>query len=320
MYFAERHGDHVWALPEFGEYAGGYADVRFFALDNAVCLRILGGRFVRFASLLWVFLRAIFLPRRLFFVHSFIFAIPLWVLRRNYCIFIHGSDRRFVARWWGQRVIHRAIDVFGVGFGIATQGSVVKEVPNIFVPVALPGAPARKYDVLFVLRNAPVKNPLFPIDLARELGKAMQLRIGVVGVSEHELPESRRLELTHLHEDGVYIDYLGRQSSEKVTEIMRASRIFLLPSLSEGIPKAVLEAMYQGMEVVVNRDLRLPEAVMDHCQTVKLGDWPALAELLEKHLKQEENSGNVLFAQEYLKSSQDSLISLYDGIYSRFQD
>jgi hypothetical protein len=319
MHFARHFGDHVWALPAEGEPVGDYDGVRFFMLDKTIWKQFLGVRAVRIAFFLWMSLRATLLPRKLFLVHSFVFAAPLWLLRRRYAIFIHGTDRRFLDHKWAQAVARAALGVFGVGFSVDANGVVVHEIPNIFIAkAALPPAD-RGYDVLFVLRNAPVKNPLFPIDLARELGRTLQLRIGVVGVAVDELPADRRVELEALHRDGIIIDYLGRQPLDVVMGLMRASRVLMLPSFSEGIPKVVLEAMSQGMSVVINRDLQLPEDILAHVHAVPLDDWEGLARLLHAQTSQSGSERNVNFARSYLERSQAVLLSVYDDIYLRFR-
>lgn len=315
MRFAERYGDTVWALPATGEYVGTYEGVKFFVLDNRACKRVFGVRLVRMAFMLWMTLKIFISRRQFYFVHSFSFAVPLWLLRRRYYIFIHGTDRRFLDQAWGQSVARRAVKVFGIGFGVREGPIQVREVPNIFIPVDLPGSSENGYSVLFVLRNAPVKNPYFPIDLAKELGGQMGLRIGVVGVSVEELPENRAAELFLLQASGVVIDYLGRQSVEQVMMLMRASRVFFLPSFSEGIPKAALEAMYQGMDIVINKNLQLPRNISERCDAVALDDWRATAEAISRCLGNGRNAENMAFAKRYLEGSQEALISICDEIY-----
>lgn len=315
MRLAERHRDTVWALPAPGEYVGTYRDVRFFILDNRFCKRIIGVTAVRMAFLFWITLRVVFSNQSLYFVHSFSFALPLRLLRRSYYIFIHGTDRRFLDQGWGKWVARGARGVFGIGFGAKDGDLNVREIPNIFIPIDLPTPANGGYSVLFVLRNAPVKNPYFPIALARELGGQMGLRIGVIGVSAEDLPERQAAELSILQASGVAINYLGRQPVERVTDLMRAGRVFFLPSFSEGIPKAALEAMYQGMDVIINQDLQLPSEIAERCHAVDLDDWRAAAKAISMCLAHERNAANMAFAKNYLQGSEEKLIAICDEVY-----
>src|SRR5690606_1338002 len=104
MHYARHYGDIVWALPAEGDYIGEYASVHLHPLDRSIWKGLLGVRFVRAAFLGWLFLRALFMPNRLFIVHSFIFALPLCLLGRGYYVFVHGSDRRFIETAWGRAV------------------------------------------------------------------------------------------------------------------------------------------------------------------------------------------------------------------------
>lgn len=55
----------------------------------------------------------------------------------------------------------------------------------------------------------------------------------------------------------------GRVAPEEVPRFLQASDFFVLPSYTEGMPQAVLEAMNCGLAVVATRVGGVPEAVMD---------------------------------------------------------
>ena len=59
------------------------------------------------------------------------------------------------------------------------------------------------------------------------------------------------------------VTFLGRMSNDKVPKHMAASDVFVLPSLSEGFPVTVLEAMATGLPVVASRVRGLPEIIED---------------------------------------------------------
>ena len=55
----------------------------------------------------------------------------------------------------------------------------------------------------------------------------------------------------------------GRVAPEEVAQFLQASDFFVLPSYTEGMPQAVLEAMNCGLAVVATRVGGVPEAVID---------------------------------------------------------
>jgi glycosyltransferase involved in cell wall biosynthesis len=59
------------------------------------------------------------------------------------------------------------------------------------------------------------------------------------------------------------IIFVGRISNVKISAYLSASDIFILPSLSEGFPMAILEAMACGLPIVTTRVRGLPEIVME---------------------------------------------------------
>lgn len=69
-------------------------------------------------------------------------------------------------------------------------------------------------------------------------------------------------------------------------DFMRAMDIFVLPSLHEGIPMVILEAMALGRPVVASRVGGIPEVITDsvHGLLVPAGDSHAMAEACEKFL------------------------------------
>lgn len=315
LFFASHYGDEVWALPAPGRYVGTYGRVRFSFIDSLLAKGAVPARIVRAFYMAEIFARVLFRSSDLFFVHSFLFALPLWLLRRRYCIFIHGSDRRFLRMRWGRSVARSAIATYGVGFGTNEGGTHVIEVPNIFIPVPSEAPPAVTQDVLFVLRNAPVKNPLYPLDLAEALGEKLGLRITVVGVAAEELSSVDKARLTNLADRGVHIKYEGRQTYEEVVKWMRTSRVLMIPSLSEGLPKALLEGMSQGMHVVINSPLVFVDEIMNRVDRLDIHDWQSISRTIERCRLHGRDEGNIHFAREYLLQSQRTLFELYDRHY-----
>src|SRR5205807_4507369 len=70
---------------------------------------------------------------------------------------------------------------------------------------------------------------------------------------------------------------LGLRSD--VADVLAAADLFVLPSLSEGLPLALLEAMFAGLPIVASRVGEIPTALVDgECGVlVPPGDPAALA-------------------------------------------
>jgi hypothetical protein len=188
----------------------------------------------------------------------------------------------------------------------------VKEVPNVFSAAGNVALEATGYDVLFILRPEPVKNPTYPFRLylkAREQDEA--LNIGVIGLDEEFLSPDER---AYLHTPGsgqARIEYLGRLPFEAVGHTLEASKALILPSHSEGVPKAALEALVRDVYVVVDYKLRLPSALSGNVIRTDLEDWPAMLQLI-KRLNGEPRANNAAFAHKYLVDS----IATLDRIYA----
>jgi glycosyltransferase involved in cell wall biosynthesis len=83
-----------------------------------------------------------------------------------------------------------------------------------------------------------------------------------------------------------HVRFVGQRAD--VTDLMAAADLFVLPSLFEGLPLAVLEAMAAGLPVVGTRICGTAEAVRDGVtgRLVEAGDAPALAAAILEVLDQ----------------------------------
>ncbi|MEZ5138954.1 MAG: glycosyltransferase family 4 protein [Acidimicrobiales bacterium] len=89
--------------------------------------------------------------------------------------------------------------------------------------------------------------------------------------------------LVHHHGlDGV-VHLLGSRPQPEVRELLAWADVLLLPSLSEGISNAVLEAMAAGLPVVATRAGGMDEAIVDGSEglLVDVGDAAAMAGALD---------------------------------------
>ncbi|MCP4202996.1 MAG: glycosyltransferase family 4 protein [bacterium] len=137
-------------------------------------------------------------------------------------------------------------------------------VPNATAPVdrspeagAVPRHPAALFVGRLRLRKG-VEVALHAVSLLESSG--FEARLLVVGDGEHRLRlerVSRELGL----EDRV--QFLGRRSREEVQALMDSSTVLVVPSLYEGMPLVIVEAMQRGLAVAASAVSGIPEVVLD---------------------------------------------------------
>jgi glycosyltransferase involved in cell wall biosynthesis len=83
------------------------------------------------------------------------------------------------------------------------------------------------------------------------------------------------------------VRFVGRQDREGVAEILRLSDVYLLASLSEGIPLAVMEAMAVGLPCIVSDIAGTEALIADGVEGYRVAplDADALAASLARLLK-----------------------------------
>jgi glycosyltransferase involved in cell wall biosynthesis len=121
------------------------------------------------------------------------------------------------------------------------------------------GIPPGSRTVLFVGRLDPQKGPFVLMAAARELlPRHGDLQVLLVG--DGPLGENLRKWIAKENfSDRIHLT--GRRSD--VPSLMRAAEIFVLPSLWEGLPNVVLEAMAAGIPVVASRVEGISDLVSD---------------------------------------------------------
>jgi glycosyltransferase involved in cell wall biosynthesis len=106
-----------------------------------------------------------------------------------------------------------------------------------------------------------------------------------------------------------------------VPDLLAAADIFVMPSLWEGLPLAVLEAMQMGVCVVASETSGIPEAIVseEHGLLVPPGDEAALANSLKRVIRDPELRNRLALAGKTRALSEftiDSTTSSYEALYN----
>ena len=198
-----------------------------------------------------------------------------------YCIYVLGSN------WYTAR--DRKSGGFAFRFGIKNcdvliaqtsiiRDDVLKYFPEIrteVIPngITLPGRRAEGDKIISLGRLHRVKGLEYLIEAVRGIENCPEVLIAGSGPEEAGLRQMAK---------GLNIRFLGRVL--KTRDVFTQGRFYVLPSLSEGLPQAALEAMSYGLPVIATRVGGVPE-IIDHGRTgflVEPGDPAALRKHMEK--------------------------------------
>jgi len=158
--------------------------------------------------------------------------------------------------------------------------------------------------ILFVGRLDPVKGVHYLLRAVQIVCKVLpDAKLTLVGDGE----ERENLEyLTNSLGIRDSVDFVGRIPHEKIPDYMDQADIFVLPSLSEGLPIVILEAMACGLPIVATRVGGIPDIIEEGVNgyLVESGDFQGLADkiifLLENQpLKHRISKNNRVKVQEY---------------------
>jgi colanic acid/amylovoran biosynthesis glycosyltransferase len=119
--------------------------------------------------------------------------------------------------------------------------------------------------------------------VARVVSHGINLRLTLIGDGPTRGQVEREIETLKLAD---HVNVLGWRSEQQVREAIRAARAFVLPSSSEGLPVALMEALVLGRLVITTPVAGVPELVEDGVSgwLVPVDDVDALAQAIEKVL------------------------------------
>jgi glycosyltransferase involved in cell wall biosynthesis len=134
------------------------------------------------------------------------------------------------------------------GFGVAPERITITGAGYDHTLFSLPGEPPADRTIVWVGRLSTSKGVPFLLDAVRCLPDPIRLLlVGATGTGD----DGRGMD-TLVHAAGERVIHLGAQPREEVARILRGSSIFVLPSLFEGLPLTMLEALGCGCPAVVS--------------------------------------------------------------------
>lgn len=115
--------------------------------------------------------------------------------------------------------------------------------------------------IIFVGRLEPVKGIQYLIESMNILKNTENnLKLLVVGYGKDDQKLKLLVKTLELEE---IVIFTGKIPNEKIPEYLAASDIFVLPSLSEGFPVVLLEAMASGLPIITTKIRGLAEIIQD---------------------------------------------------------
>lgn len=120
-----------------------------------------------------------------------------------------------------------------------------------------------------------------------------------------------------------YVKFLGFVEEKEKYNIMESSNIFILPSYAEGLPIAILEAMYVGLPVISTSVGSIPEVIKNDYNgyLIEPGDFRSLADRIihlssNKRLREKigNNNKEKIIKNYNINSFIDKLENLYNAL------
>ena len=155
-----------------------------------------------------------------------------------------------------QEMYNRDIFVIGNGVDIEKFGTWSKEAARAELNIK-----ESEQVVIFVGSLIPVKGVQYLVEAMNTVIQHFpEARLLLVGDGEEREYLEKLADKLNLAE---HITFIGRVANQRVPEYLVASDLFVLPSLSEGFPNVILEAMAAGLPIVTTNVSGLSEIVKD---------------------------------------------------------
>lgn len=299
MHYAKKCNDRVIPIP------GVSPSIMPFRLSYSErLLKCLSLKVIKSAFLMELLILALMEKRnqRKIFVHSFWYSLPFALFGHRPTLVIHGSDYKNLKSKLG-KFIQKRSDIYIVGKDELAKSLGLPTIPNVFnMPnktKIVNNNENRDIDFIFILRNAPVKNPQFPNRLFASLADNDEVNIVVLGIDGENRSYGNNT-----------ITFKGVCSSEEIQLYLARAKVFILPSLNEGVPKALFEAMANCCSIIANKGVELPSEILDVIKYIPCTGDVVKEDFLD-YLKVADGSNNNFRAAQYLKASEVRLDRIY---------
>jgi colanic acid/amylovoran biosynthesis glycosyltransferase len=194
--------------------------------------------------------------------------------------------------------------------------------PGLFSPRTATDHPTGDLvTVLCVGRLVPEKGQALLLEALSSLPADTARRIRTVIVGDG--PERANLERRAAELDGAEVSFTGAVGEDRLRSLYADADIFCLPSLAEGLPVVLIEAMAMALPVISTRIMGIPELVTDRVHGLLLAPGRAdqLAAALRELLDSEElrrslgTAGRERVMNEYdIRRSVTRLSELYSSV------
>jgi glycosyltransferase involved in cell wall biosynthesis len=124
---------------------------------------------------------------------------------------------------------------------------------------AVSPAAIKEFDIVFLGRLVAQKNPLILLDVLKAL-HPLRPALCVIGDGEAKTLMHQRAKVLGVSDQ---VTFFGRLERAEAVARMATARILVLPSVWEGLPVSVIEAMHAGMPVVASDVPGTNELVVD---------------------------------------------------------
>jgi glycosyltransferase involved in cell wall biosynthesis len=180
--------------------------------------------------------------------------------------------------------------------------------------------------IIFAGALAPIKGVKYLIEAFNKIIEHhSQARLLLVGKEEdQQYVAGLKQQIRNYNLDN-NVEFIGEVSQQQLADMFSQADIFVLPSLSEGLPRVIFEAMATGLPVVGTRVGGIPDLI-DHQKTgllVESQDADALSVSLLKLIQQPEEAkamgergrefAKTLFSADSYLSNYNNLCSLVEG-------
>jgi len=155
--------------------------------------------------------------------------------------------------------------------------------------------------ILFVGTLKTVKGIKYLIEAIKIVKeKSLKIKLLLVGDGEEKKELEKISEKLNLKENIVFV---GRVDNGEIPKYMALSDIFVLPSLSEGLPVVILEAMASGLPIIATKVGGVPDIMKDG-ENGFLVDPKSPAQIAEKilYLLADDNARKLISLNNFKKS------------------